>query len=208
MAPVTKKRAADRVSSAEDSVSDAAVSDAALVARAVQDDVEAFEELVGRYQQSVFNIAYYKSRNCFDAEDLSQDIFLAAFRALTTLKEPQNFSNWLFGIAYNRCHKWYHRERNKIVKIQEVRRRLEQEGRIHRREPGSSLAEEKPPIADFLKRLPDEIRSVLTLKYLEGLSYDEIEKRLDIKPQRIDYLIRKGKKALRSHWENTRKTQG
>lgn len=177
--------------------------DAELVRRALEEEVPAFEELVARYQQAVFNIAYYKSKNCFDAEDLSQDIFLAAFRALSTLKDPNNFGQWLFGIAYNRCHKWYHRERNKVVKFQELRRRLEQEERIARlsRSRGrGSGGETEPVLSDLLVRLPEEIRQVLTLKYLEGLSYQEIEARLGIKPHRIDYLIRKGKKALREQW--------
>jgi len=78
---------------------------------------------VEKYQRAVFNIALYKSRNYFDAEDLSQDIFLAAFKSLSSLKAPDNFGGWLFGIAYNRCHKWFRRERNKIVKIHELERR-------------------------------------------------------------------------------------
>ena len=177
--------------------------DAELVERSVAGDLTSFEELVARYQQAVFNIAYYKSKNCFDAEDLSQEIFLAAFRALETLKDRDSFSSWLFGIAYNRCHKWYHRERNKVIKIQEVKRRRELEERMARRAGGSALhatAEEKPPVADFLKKLPEDVRRVMTLKYLEGMSYEEIEDRLGIKAHRIDYLIRKGKKSIREQW--------
>lgn len=170
--------------------------------RSLEGDLRAFEELVGRYQQAVFNIALYKSKNCFDAEDLSQDVFLAAFRALDSLKEPENFASWLFGIAYNRCHKWYHRERNKVLKIQEIRRRAEQEERLARRPENAAFApgSDEAPLEECLARLPDEIRSVLVLKYLEGMSYQEIEERKGIKPHRIDYLIRKGKKAIRDQW--------
>jgi RNA polymerase sigma-70 factor (ECF subfamily) len=174
--------------------------DAVLVQRAVRGELEAFELLIARYQRGIFNVAYYKSRNCFDAEDLSQDIFLAAFKALPTLKDHENFGGWLFGIAYNRCHKWYHRERNKVLKIQEVRRRKEQECRMARLQGGSPPGgggEEGPALSELLQRLPEDVRSALTLKYLDGLSYQEIEKRLGIKPHRIDYLIRKGKRLLR-----------
>jgi RNA polymerase sigma-70 factor (ECF subfamily) len=168
------------------------------VDKAIRGDLEAFETLVVRYQQAIFNVAYYKSRNCFDAEDLSQDIFLAAFKALPTLKDPENFGGWLFGIAYNRCHKWYHRERNKVLKFQELRRRMEQEqgGRF----PSHGREAERPPLSELMERLPADVKEALTLKYLEGLSYREIEKQLGIKPQRIDYLIRKGKKLLRERW--------
>jgi RNA polymerase sigma-70 factor (ECF subfamily) len=171
--------------------------DSTLVRKAVRGDLQAFETLVTRYQRAVFNIAYYKSGNCFDAEDLSQEIFLAAFKALPTLKDLENFSGWLFGIAYNRCHKWYQRERNKVLKFQELRRRVEQEERLSRRSAPAGSEKDGSALSELMERLPGDVKHVLTLKYLEGLSYQEIEQRLGIKAHRIDYLIRKGKKLLR-----------
>jgi RNA polymerase sigma-70 factor (ECF subfamily) len=156
---------------------------------------------MAKFEKAVFNIALWKSKNYFDAEDLTQDIFLAAFRALPTLKAPESFGGWLFGIAYNRCHKWFRRERNKVIKIQELRERalLEAERR-HRAErtspPGTGGAEDEH-LAEAMGRLPHEVREALTLKYLEGMSYDEIGKRLGINAHRIDYLIRKGKQMIR-----------
>ena len=97
--------------------------DSELVRKALQGDVDAFELLIERYQQAVYNICYYKSRNCFDAEELAQDIFLAAFKALPNLKDINKFSSWLFGIAYNRCHKWFRRERTKVGKFAEIKQR-------------------------------------------------------------------------------------
>ena len=177
--------------------------DSDLVRKSLQGDLESFELLIERYQQAVYNIAYYKSRNYFDAEDLAQDIFLAAFKALPTLKDINKFSSWLFGIAYNRCHKWFQRERTKIVKFKEISRQLSQQQRMERLksgQPGTRFAGEEPEIAEFLHRLPADVKKVLKLKYLEGMSYDEISDKLDIKPHRIDYLIRKGKKLIRERW--------
>ncbi len=162
---------------------------------------------MARYQRAVFNIALYKSKNYFDAEDLTQDIFLAAFKALSTLKEPEHFGGWLFGIAYNRCHKWFQREKTKIVKIRELKERAEVQERLRHR----SAASEPPTagncasaghagtqvLSEALLKLPSEIRETLTLKYLEGLNYQEIEARLGINANRIDYLIRKGKQMIR-----------
>jgi RNA polymerase sigma-70 factor (ECF subfamily) len=191
--------------------------DVLLVARASAGDLRAFELLITRYQRAVFNIALYKSRNHFDAEDLTQDIFLAAFRALASLKEPESFAAWLFGIAYNRCHKWFRREKNKIVKFAEIRERAAEEERRRQKAAASGPAtgpasgaaswngdggdrsdDQRDHISEHLQRLPSEIREVLTFKYLEGLSYEEIQKRVGINAYRIDYLIRKGKQLLRS----------
>ena len=177
--------------------------DSELVKKSLKGDLESFELLIERYQQAVYNITYYKSRNCFDAEDLTQDVFLAAFKALPTLKDINKFSSWLFGIAYNRCHKWFQRERTKIVKFKEISRQLSQQQRMERLksgQPGTRFAGEEPEIAEFLHKLPGDVKNVLKLKYLEGMSYDEISDKLDIKPHRIDYLIRKGKKLIRERW--------
>ena len=182
---------------------DSSHEDSDLVRKALQGDVDAFELLIERYQQAVYNICYYKSRNCFDAEDLTQDIFLAAFKALPNLKDINKFSSWLFGIAYNRCHKWFQRERTKIVKFKEISRQLSQQQRMERLksgQPGTRFAGEEPEIAEFLHKLPGDVKNVLKLKYLEGMSYDEISDKLDINPHRIDYLIRKGKKLIRERW--------
>ena len=177
--------------------------DSELVKKSLKGDLDSFEVLIERYQQAVYNIAYYKSRNYFDAEDLAQDIFLAAFKALPTLKDINKFRSWLFGIAYNRCHKWFQWERTKIVKFKEISRQLSQQQRMERLksgQPGTRFAGEEPEIAEFLHKLPGDVKKVLKLKYLEGMSYDEISDKLDIKPHRIDYLIRKGKKLIRERW--------
>jgi len=175
--------------------------DARLVERTRDGDVDAFELLIAKYQKAIFNVALYKSRNYFDAEDLAQDVFLAAYKALPMLKAPENFSSWLFGIAYNRCHKWFQRERTKVIKFAEIRQRALREERLQRRQalhsPPTATGESNPALSDLLRRLPEEIREVLKLKYLEGLSYQEIETRLGINTNRIDYLIRKGKQLLR-----------
>lgn len=180
--------------------------DALLVGRTRGGDVDAFERLVSKYQKAVFNVALYKSKNYFDAEDLTQDIFLAAYRALDSLKSAENFSSWLFGIAYNRCHKWFQREKTKVLKFEELKLRAARDERLARRRTAHTPAagtgplgnETDLPLSEFLGRLAPDIREVLQMKYLEGLSYQEIESRLGINSNRIDYLIRKGKQALRA----------
>ena len=177
--------------------------DETLVRKALKGDLESFESLVGRYQQAIYNICYYKSRNCFDAEDLAQDVFLAAFKSLPNLKDIRKFRSWLFGITYNRCHKWFQREKIKIVKFKEISQRLSQQQRMDRLrsgQPGTHFQGDEPEIAEFLHKLPADVKNILKLKYLEGMSYDEINEKTGVKSHRIDYLIRKGKKLIRERW--------
>ncbi len=180
------------------------IPDSTLVEQALAGELPAFEELISRYQQGIYNVAYYKSRNCFDAEDLSQEVFLAAFKALGSLKDTDNFGGWLYGIAYNRCHKWFQRERTKVVKFREICRQAEQNQRTDRigsSQPSTSLDGEAPEVSEFLTRLPEDVRQAMQLKYLDGMSYHEISERLGIKSHRIDYLIRKGKRLIRDRWK-------
>lgn len=158
--------------------------------------MKAFEELIARYQKAIFHIVLYKCRNYFDAEDLSQDIFLAAYRALRTLKDLDNFGGWLFGIAHNRANKWYQRQRTKVIKFQEIQR-MKAEEALENRPVYDDCPAPGEVLSQSLLKLPAEVRQVLVLKYLEGQSYDAIEERMGINFHRIDYLIRKGKALLR-----------
>jgi RNA polymerase sigma-70 factor (ECF subfamily) len=189
--------AGDAPAAVPDAQHPAAADIASLVRRSLSGELECFERLVAIYQRAVHNLAYYKSGNAADAEDLAQDIFLAAFKALPTLKDPEHFGAWIIGIAHNRCHKWFRRERTKVIKFKELKEIQEQRARLGWKsapagDDGAALLSEE--ILD----LPSEISKVLVLKYLEGLSYEAIEARLGIKAYRIDYLIRKGKSLLKS----------
>ena len=172
--------------------------DAELVARSREGDLSAFETLVGHYQQAIFNVSYFKSHNLFDAEDLAQDVFLAAYKALGTLKEPGNFGGWLVGIAHNRCHKWFRREKTKVLKFKEIREQREREERLGQRQAAESSGDQRVEVNREIASLPHEIRQVLVLKYLEGMSYQLIESQTGLKAHRIDYLIRKGKALLKA----------
>lgn len=80
----------------------AADQSAILAERARNGDAIAFERLVNLYQEEVFRMVYYRIRSRMDAEDLTQDVFLQAYRGLGSLKETDRFRPWLFRIALNR----------------------------------------------------------------------------------------------------------
>src|SRR5213593_2665795 len=155
---------ADRVETPEDPGRPQGGSDPAapppdreFVEKSLRGDLSAFETLVARYQKAVFHIALYKCRNYFDAEDLSQDIFLAAYRALATLKDLNNFGGWLFGIAHNRSNKWYRRQRTKIIKFQEIQRRKAKEAEERQVEPEEGPDASKV-LSESLLKLPADVR--------------------------------------------------
>ena len=78
-------------------------SDAAVVARVVRGDVEAFGELVARYRDRYFRYAMHMLGNREDAEEALQDAFTRAYRSLSRCDDPERFGAWLFRILVNRC---------------------------------------------------------------------------------------------------------
>ncbi|HIJ74801.1 MAG TPA: sigma-70 family RNA polymerase sigma factor [Candidatus Hydrogenedentes bacterium] len=79
------------------------LADSRLVKQTLGGDAGAFGELVERYSGAVFGVVFAHLRNRADAEDISQDVFLTAYKSLDTLLEPAKFGRWLTTMAKNRC---------------------------------------------------------------------------------------------------------
>lgn len=84
---------------------------AGLVTEARGGDGQAFNRLVGLFQDDIFRMVYYRIRSQTDAEDITQDIFVKAFKSLPGLKDVDRFKGWLFRIALNRVRDHYRKQR-------------------------------------------------------------------------------------------------
>ncbi len=80
------------------------------VEQAMRGDQTAFHQLVDRYQPEIFRMIYYRTRSRSDAEDLTQDVFLRAYKHIKRLETPKVFRSWLYRIAVNRVRD-HHRSR-------------------------------------------------------------------------------------------------
>ena len=78
-----------------------------LVEKAQAGDQTAFHRLVDHYQPEIYRMIYYRSRSQMDAEDLTQDVMLKAFKNIGRLKSPEVFRSWLYRIAVNRVRDYY-----------------------------------------------------------------------------------------------------
>src|ERR1044071_6141775 len=77
--------------------------DAALMKRVTQGDQRAFEELVEKYKQPVFNFIYRTIPDAAEAEDLAQTVFVQVYKAAAKYRVEAKFTTWLFTIARNLC---------------------------------------------------------------------------------------------------------
>jgi RNA polymerase sigma-70 factor (ECF subfamily) len=154
------------------------IPDDELVYAAQRGNIQAFEHLVLRYQRQIFSLIYQMTRNVDVVEDLGQDVFVAAFRAIKDFQAKSSFFTWLYRIAINHC-KNYAASSNRA---KEFEQRYQQEysddddSEYQARNPERSLLAKEfvEQMEAAIGMLPEEQRTVLVLCEFEGLSYQDI----------------------------------
>jgi RNA polymerase sigma-70 factor (ECF subfamily) len=161
-------------------------SDLSLVQRAQRGEPGAFDALVRRYQHKVVKLVMRYVRNPTEAEDIAQDAFIKAYRALSRFRGDSAFYTWLYRIAINTAkNSLASRARNPVQldsngSGDEDRPSLE-ERMIDTATPEAlALTEEiRATVSAAIDRLPEDLRTAIMLRELEGLSYEEIAKTMD-----------------------------
>ena len=177
-------------------------SDTELVARARQGDKAAFEQLVLRHQRYVFNLAYRVLGDYTEAEDMTQEAFVRVWRGLSGFRGQAQFTTWLYRIVHNLC----------LNRLPGLQRELLQTEPLEEvlADPGPSPAdlfavrEQMVFLHAQLDRLPEKYRLVLTLRYLQHLSYDEIAAALEMPMGTVKTHIHRARRLLRERlrqWE-------
>ena len=147
-----------------------ASSDAAIVARVLRGDAEAFRGLVERYRDQYARYALHMLGNQEDAEEALQDAFTRAYRALPRCEDPERFGAWLFRILVNRCRTAGTRRGRRARTFVADEAALLGASEEHP-EDRAAWREE---IDRALHRLRREQREAFLLKYVEEMGYDEM----------------------------------
>ena len=165
--------------------------DEELVQRFKEGDRNAYSELVRRYQNRIFSVCMRWLKGDREiAEEVSQDVFLALFRALPGFRGDAKLSTWVYRVAINHCknrqtyrHRRAHGRHESIDGIQQEddapKRQLADDygpgtdASVHQREARTLLQE-------ALDQLDDEQRQIIVLRDIEDLSYEEISELLDL----------------------------
>src|SRR2546422_1368240 len=165
--------------------------DGEVVSRVLRGDTNAFRRLVEAYEPAVFGLCRkLLFGNGAEAEEVTQESFLRAYKFLSRLEDRDRFAPWLYQIARSLCRDWRRRaraEQRALAERAEMLRRqeLEREGHLSSETMSPVLAE-----------LPLEEQKVLMFRYFEGLSYDEVCQRLNLSFAQVDHLIRKARARL------------
>jgi RNA polymerase sigma-70 factor, ECF subfamily len=157
-------------------------SDASLVARAKGGDEEAFRELVERHARNVFRLSYRVTRNKEDAEDVVQETFLKAHRALSRFDERAEFGSWIHAIAANGSldvlRRRERRERGALSEPDAAEELPSGGPSPERSAHGSELGRR---LQGAMRRLSAHERTAFVLRHFEGRSIAEIAGALGIR---------------------------
>ena len=154
---------------------DSSKSDAELVADVLSGNDQAFEELVLRYSKLAVSIAYGMTRDYSHSQDLAQNAFLRAYQSLHTLRDPEKFRSWFYGLVRRTCIYWL-RKQKKEHSLDEI----DTDGAIFEKEgtrtPLVQLSdrERRAEIRAAVTALPEKYREVILLFHFHSKSYDEI----------------------------------
>jgi RNA polymerase sigma-70 factor, ECF subfamily len=178
--------------------------EATLVARCAQGDEAACAELVNEHQRMVFQLAYHLLGNRDEALDVSQDVFLLVFRTLGRFRGQSQLRTWIYRIvvnqARNRQRWWRRRQISRQVSLDE---HIAAHGDLAGTEqvsPDRMLAQKE--LADrlwrALDRLPFEQRTVVVLREVDGLSYEDIAFSLNVTLGTVKSRLTRARHTLRA----------
>ena len=154
--------------------------DAQLVKRVQKGDKKAFDLLVLKYQQRIIKLVSRYVRDPTDALDVAQDAFLKAYRALPNFRGDSAFYTWLYRIAINTAKNYLVTQSRRPMESESFRvegEQVELESMLKDLATPESLLitdEIKEAIAAAIEQLPDDLRTAINLREVEGLSYEEI----------------------------------
>ncbi len=176
--------------------------DQRLIADCLQGDTAAFGQLVRRYQDRLFNTVFRLVNNAEDAQDVVQEAFLNAYLSLDSFKGQAEFFTWLFRIAHNTAISLKRKQRVTLSLSagRDGEPGLEPLDESDLSEPthGLERAEEARRIQAALGRLTPEHRTVLVLKEMEGLKYEEMAEVLQVPIGTIRSRLHRARVELRA----------
>lgn len=177
-----------------------ALSDEQLVALTVKGDVSAFNDLVARWDNSLYNFVYRYLGDHEDARDVCQEAFVRAYTHLEGFRGQAKFSSWLYQIALNLCRSKLRRQKSHpMVSIDD----REEENPLWalpdtRPTPADSTLEGERAMAvrEAIAGLPEAQREVIILKEYHGLKFREIAEILDTPESTVKSRLYNGLEAL------------
>jgi RNA polymerase sigma-70 factor (ECF subfamily) len=181
------------------------VGDAALLEGLRKGDDYAYQTLITRFQQPVYNLIYRLLNDPSEAGDVVQEVFLKVFRSVGSFRGQSSLKTWIYRIAMNEAHnhrRWFGRRRSLEIGLEDDQgdgKTYEQVLSDQSRSPFDITLDHETMhcIEAALSSLKPAFRVAVVLRDIEGLSYDEIAEVLQISLGTVKSRILRGREALR-----------
>lgn len=173
--------------------------DADLVTRALSGEKAAFAEIVGQYQNKVFSVAKGVLGSREDALDVAQETFLRAYRKLPTLR-GENLSAWLCRIATNIALDLLRKQKNQVLWEE-----FDFQPAPATENPDAVLlaSEQSTALSRAVESLPPAYRSMIVLRHVAELSYQEIADQLELPLSQVKNRLLRARRSCGNNWPKT-----
>ena len=174
--------------------------DVELINQILNGDENAFVSLVEKYQKQVHALAWRKIGDFHIAEEITQDTFLKVYQKLSTLKDANQFSGWLYVIATNQCRAWLRKKRIKTEPLEEtdVEKIEEAYSQYIAEEHAKATVEtQREVVKKLLAKLKESERTVMTLHYFGEMTIEEISRFLGVSASAIKLRLHRARQRLK-----------
>jgi RNA polymerase sigma-70 factor (ECF subfamily) len=174
------------------------IDDAECVRRVQRGDIDSFEVLVRRHQKAIFNLVYRLLGNYDEAAEVSQDVFLSAFKSIHQFRGEANFSTWLYRIGLNHAS-----TRRKSLNSAQ-RRQLPLDGTEvipnSTVDPAKNFEDKEiqQRVQQALNSLDAEDARIILLRDLQDIPYDEVAEILDLPVGTVKSRLHRARQALKT----------
>lgn len=177
------------------------VSEKKIIEKVLGGDANAFEELVLRYEKTVYNLALRMVEDRDDAFDMTQEAFIKAYGSLSSFRGDSKFSVWIYRITTNVCLDFL-RSKSRKQQVSLTVSDDDEDAQLDIPDPKADPEQQlikkisMQSVEEGLKTLPDKQRQILVMRELGGMSYAEIGKALSIEEGTVKSRIFRARKRL------------
>ena len=170
-----------------------------LIKRCRDKDPKAMEQIVQRYQKQVYNTAYGIIGNREDAQDITQDVFLTIWNKIGQFRRQSKFSTWIYQIAKNQSLNLKNKKKRRKTDTAEIDDTQAWVPVEEKTPETKALANEQQKLLlQALDSLKEQYRTILVLREMESLSYDDIAQVLGCSVGRVKSRLHEARLALRT----------